>query len=67
MEYKKAADVLIKMSQKRGLKAEEKEALLEAIGVLAWVYLYKNRIKAIRVNKAKREQSQKNKNIRMNY
>lgn len=59
MEYKKAVDVLIKMSQKRGLQTEEKEALSEAIGVLAWVYLYKNRIKAIRANKAKREQSRK--------
>jgi hypothetical protein len=59
MEYKKAADVLVNMSNKKGLKTEEKEALSEAIGVLAWVYLYKNRIKSIRVNKAKREQKLK--------
>ena len=59
MEYKKATEVLIKMSQKKGLEIEEKEALSEAIGVLAWVYLYKNRIKAIRVKKIKREQNLK--------
>ncbi|MDQ5938794.1 MAG: hypothetical protein QG642_484 [Patescibacteria group bacterium] len=59
MEYKKAADVLIKMSQKRGLQTEEKEALSEAIGVLAWMYLYKNRIKAIRVNRERRLKREK--------
>lgn len=59
MEYKKAADVLIKMSQRRGLQTEEKEALLEAIGVLAWMYLYKNRIKSIRANREKRLKREK--------
>jgi hypothetical protein len=59
MEYKKAADVLIKMSQKRGLQTEEKEALSEAIGVLAWMYLYKNRIKSIRVNREQRLKREK--------
>lgn len=54
MEYKKAADVLVSLSKKKGLKIEEKEALSEAIGVLAWVYLYKNRIKSIRANREKR-------------
>jgi hypothetical protein len=59
MEYKKAADILVNMSKKKGVKTEEKEALSEAIGVLAWVYLYKNRIKSIKANKVKREQSLK--------
>ena len=54
MEYKKAADVLVNMSKKKDLKTEEKEALSEAIGVLAWVYLYKNRIKSIRTNREQR-------------
>jgi hypothetical protein len=56
MEYKKVADILIAISKKKGFKTEEKEALSEAMGVLAWVYLYKNRIKSIRANKVKREQ-----------
>jgi hypothetical protein len=59
MEYKKATDILIKMSQKAGLKTEEKEALSEAIGVLAWVYLYKNRIKSIRANREQRLKREK--------
>ncbi|MFA6252847.1 MAG: hypothetical protein WCV69_01085 [Patescibacteria group bacterium] len=64
MEYKKAADVLVNMLKNRDLKTEEKEALSEAIGVLAWVYLYKNRIKSIRANKVKREQKLKKEKYR---
>jgi hypothetical protein len=51
MEYKKAADVLVNILKNRDLKTEEKEALSEAIGVLAWVYLYKNRIKSIMIDR----------------
>lgn len=53
MEYKKAAEVLVKSLKKHKFTKEEKQALAEAIGFLSWAYLYKNRIKAI---KAKKEQ-----------
>lgn len=57
MEYKRAADILIKVSDKYKFDDEEKEALSVSIGWLAWAYLYKNRIKDL---KAKRDQKAKN-------
>lgn len=54
MEYKQAADILVKMSKQTKLTPAEKTALLIAVGLLSWTYLYKNRMKAI---KAKREKN----------
>lgn len=54
MEYKEAADILIKLLDKHKLKAEEKEAVLTAIGVLSWATLAKSRMKML---KAKRDKS----------
>ena len=47
MEYKKAVAILIKMLSKHSFGAEEKEAVLTAIGILDWVNLGKNRLKGI--------------------
>ncbi len=52
MEQQKAAEILIGMLSKRRFGAEEKEAIVTALGVLAWTTLSKSRIKAI---KAKRD------------
>jgi hypothetical protein len=54
MDHKKALEVLINLSKKPSLRAEEKEAILIAIGVLSWTSLAQSRIKAI---KAKREKN----------
>ena len=54
MEHKKAADILINMLKKPFLNTGEKEAVLTAIGVLAWTSLSKSRIKAL---KAKRDKN----------
>ena len=54
MEHKEAADILIRMLDKRWLDAEEKEAVLAAVGVLAWTSLSKSKIKAL---KAKQDKS----------
>lgn len=53
MEYKKAAEVLVKMLKNPKLTAEEKQALAVAIGWLGWAYLYQNRIKSIRAKRKK--------------
>jgi hypothetical protein len=56
MEYKKAVAVLVQMLDKRDLDAEEKEAVLTAIGVLDWASLGKSRMQSlIKARKAKRE------------
>ncbi|MDD5569085.1 MAG: hypothetical protein PHG23_01565 [Candidatus Pacebacteria bacterium] len=47
MEYKKAIDILLKMKEKYPLDAEEKEAVLAAIGTLDCGSLAKNRMKRI--------------------
>ena len=54
MEYQKAIDILMSMLNKYPLNAEEKEAVMTAIGVLSWDSLAKNRIKALN---AKRDRS----------
>jgi hypothetical protein len=54
MEHKIAANILISMLDKRQLDAEEKEAIMTAIGVLAWTSLSKSKIKAL---KAKRDKN----------
>jgi hypothetical protein len=52
MEYQKAITVLRSLLGRHSLDAEEKEALMTAIGVLSWGSLSKSRIKA---QKAKRD------------
>jgi len=54
MEYQKAIDILKSLLAKHPLTAEEKEAVMTAIGVLGWGSLSKSRIKAL---KAKRDKS----------
>ena len=54
MEYQRAIDVLKSLYERHPLSAEEKEAVMTAIGVLSWGSLAKSKIKAL---KAKREKS----------
>jgi hypothetical protein len=56
MEYEKAITILKTMLEKYALNAEEKEAVMTAIGLLSLGSLSKSKIKAL---KAKREQSTK--------
>jgi hypothetical protein len=56
MEYKKAMDILLEMSSKYPLSAEEKEAIQTAIGTLDCGSLAENRFKGIlKGRKAKRD------------
>jgi hypothetical protein len=48
MEHKEASTILIKLMGKNLLDAKEKEAVLTAVGVLAWTSLSKSKIKAMR-------------------
>ena len=58
MEYKKAISVLLKIMDKHLLDAEEKEAIIVAIGTLDCGSLAKNRIKGIiKGRKAKKDRS----------
>ncbi len=54
MEYQKAIEVLKKLLDKHPLDAEEKEAVMTAMGLLSWATLSKSRIKNL---KAKRQKS----------
>ena len=54
MEYEKTIAVLKSLLDRHPLSAEEKEALMTAIGVLGWGALAKSKIKAL---KAKRDRS----------
>jgi hypothetical protein len=54
MEYQKAIAILKSLLDGHSLDAEEKEAVLTAIGVLSWGSLSKSKIKA---QKAKRDKS----------
>jgi len=54
MEYQKAIDILKNLLNKHALDAEEKEAIMTAIGLLSLGSLAKSRIKA---QKAKRDKS----------
>ncbi|XUW99962.1 MAG: hypothetical protein TUN42_08700 [Dehalogenimonas sp.] len=56
MENDKAIEILKKMLEKPSLGAEEKEAVLTALGMLGWVKLSQSRMKLI---KEKRDQSLK--------
>lgn len=52
MEHQKAIDVLKNLLNKHPLNAEEKEAIMTAIGILSWGTLARSRMKA---QKTKRE------------
>ena len=54
MEYQKAIAVLKSLLDRHSLDAEEKEALVTAMGVLSWGSLSKGKMKA---QKAKRDKS----------
>ena len=54
MEYQKAIAILKKLLDRQSLDAEEKEAIMTAIGLLSLGSLAKSRIKA---QKAKRDKS----------
>jgi len=54
MEYQKAIAILKSLLDRHPLDAEEKEAVMTAIGVLSWGSLSKSKLKA---QKAKRDKS----------
>ena len=54
MEYQTAIAILKSLLDRHSFDAEEKEAVLTAIGVLSWGSLSKSKIKA---QKAKRDKS----------
>jgi hypothetical protein len=54
VEYEKAIAVLKSLLDRHPLTADEKQAVMTAIGVLSWGSLSKSRIKA---QKAKRDKS----------
>ena len=54
MEYQEAITILKKLLNRHSLDAEEKEAVMTAIGMLSWGTLAKSKIKA---QKAKRDKS----------
>ena len=54
MEYPKAIAILKSLLDRHSLNAEEKEAVMTAIGVLSWGSLSKSKIKS---QKAKRDKS----------
>ena len=54
MEYQKAITILKNLLEKKSLDAEEKEAVMTAIGVLNWGLLSKSKLKA---QKARRDKS----------
>lgn len=54
MEYQKAIAILKSLLKRHPLDAEEKEAIITAIGVLSWGSLSKSKLKA---QKAKRDKS----------
>lgn len=56
MEDNIAIEILTKMLEKETLSAQEKEAVLVAIGILSWSKLGQGRIKQLtKAHKAKRE------------
>ncbi|MFH1422929.1 MAG: hypothetical protein ABIH42_09500 [Planctomycetota bacterium] len=54
MEYQKVISILKSLLDRHSLDAEEKEAVITAIGVLSWGSLSESKIKA---QKAKRDKS----------
>ncbi len=56
MEYEKAIAILKNLLERQVLEAEEKEAIMTAIGMLSWGALARSKMKS---QKAKREAKQK--------
>lgn len=56
MDYQKAISILKNLTEKHPLSAEEKEAVMAAIGMLSWGTLSQSRVKA---KKEKRDKSTK--------
>lgn len=54
MDDKKAIELLTKMLEKYPLTNEEKEAVREAIGILAWSKLMEGRVKSMKKARDKR-------------
>lgn len=57
MDDKKAANILIRLSKKYSLNAEEKEAISTAVGALGWTALAKSGLK----NLGKKRRAQRDK------
>ena len=53
MEYQEAIAILTSLLDRHSLDAEEKEAVMTAIGVLSWGSLSKSKIKAQKVKRDK--------------
>lgn len=56
MEYQEAIAILKGLLDRHSLDAEEKEAVMTAIGVLSWGAISKSRIKAQRAKRDKNAQ-----------
>jgi hypothetical protein len=56
MEYEEAVAILKRLVEKHPLDAEEKEAVMTAIGVLVWGSLGKSKTRAIKAKRNKRTQ-----------
>ena len=54
MDDKKAIQLLTEMLTKHPLSSEEKEAVREAIGMLAWSKLIEGRVKSMKRSRDKR-------------
>ena len=50
MEYQKAITILKSLLDRYSLSAEEKEAVMTAIGVLSWGFLSKSRRKHLKLS-----------------
>lgn len=55
MDHKQAANILVSLAKKRQLSAEEKQAVLTAVGVLSWSYLASTRLEYRKTKRGKRE------------
>jgi hypothetical protein len=53
MEYQKAIAILESLLDRHPFSAEEKEAVMTAIGILSWGSLSKSRTKALRAKREK--------------
>ncbi len=56
MEYEKAITILTSLLDGHSLDAEEKEAVVTAIGMLSWGALSKSRIKALKIKRDAKQQ-----------
>lgn len=57
MKYKEAKEILLKLMEKLGLDAKEKQAIMTAVGLLDSGNLFKNSVK--RMIKAKKDKKEK--------